>query len=89
MLIKPCRYRRAQVTEESIERTFATNTKGVVYAFKYQLPAIESSGGHGAVLVNTSCGGTRAFGRPESQGSGVYAASKAAANMLAQYAVSV
>jgi NAD(P)-dependent dehydrogenase (short-subunit alcohol dehydrogenase family) len=78
----------AQVTEESLERTLATNTKGVVYAFKYQLPAVERSGGHGAVLVNTSCGGTRAFGRTESQGSGVHAASKAAANMLAQYAVS-
>jgi NAD(P)-dependent dehydrogenase (short-subunit alcohol dehydrogenase family) len=75
-----------QLTEEALDRVLATNTKSVAFAFKYQLPAIEKSGGKGSMLVNSSSTGSRATAKW--RGGGVYAASKAAANMLAQYAVS-
>jgi hypothetical protein len=42
-----------QLTEEALDRVLATNTKSVAFAFKYQLPAIEKSGGKGSMLVNT------------------------------------
>jgi NAD(P)-dependent dehydrogenase (short-subunit alcohol dehydrogenase family) len=85
-----------QLTEEMLDSVLATNTKGVAFAFKYQLPAIEKSGGKGSVLVNSSCAGTRATANEKWRSAtsqkwhsaGVYAASKAAANLLAQYAVS-
>jgi NAD(P)-dependent dehydrogenase (short-subunit alcohol dehydrogenase family) len=69
-----------------LDRVLATNTKSVAFAFKYQLPAIEKSGGRGSMLVDTSCAGSRVASNW--RGGGVYSASKAAANMLAQYAVS-
>ena len=64
------------------------NVKSVAFAFKYQLPAIEKSGGKGSVLVTSSAGGARARADPYFKGFGLYAASKAAVNMLTQYAVS-
>jgi NAD(P)-dependent dehydrogenase (short-subunit alcohol dehydrogenase family) len=76
-----------QVTEEMLNSVLATNVKSVAFAFKYQLPAIEKSGGKGCVLVTSSCAGTRASGSSKLRSGAVYAASKAAANMLMQYAV--
>jgi NAD(P)-dependent dehydrogenase (short-subunit alcohol dehydrogenase family) len=52
------------------------------------MPAIEKSGGKGSILVNSSCAGSRASANPNFRTGGAYAASKAAANMFAQYAVS-
>jgi NAD(P)-dependent dehydrogenase (short-subunit alcohol dehydrogenase family) len=77
-----------QFTEEALDRILATNTKSVAFAFKYQLPAIEKSGGKGSILVNSSCAGSRASANLNFRTGGAYAASKAAASMLAQYAVS-
>jgi NAD(P)-dependent dehydrogenase (short-subunit alcohol dehydrogenase family) len=74
-----------QVTDEMLDSVFATNVKSVAFAFKYQLPAIEKSGGKGSVLVTSSCAGTGASSKLRS--GAVYAASKTAANMLMQYAV--
>jgi NAD(P)-dependent dehydrogenase (short-subunit alcohol dehydrogenase family) len=71
-----------------LDELLATNTKSVAFAFKYQLPAIEKSGGKGSIVVNTSGSGCRATGSAAARGSGVYSASKAAATMLTQYAVS-
>ena len=78
-----------ELDEDLLDKLLATNVKGVAYAFQYQLPAIEKSGGKGSILVNSSCAGSRATANPDFRSGGVYAASKAAANMLAQYAVSV
>jgi Enoyl-(Acyl carrier protein) reductase len=77
-----------QFSEEALDRVLAVNTKSVASAFKYQLPAIKKSGGNGSMLVNSSCGGTRATANERLRDNGVCAASKAAASMLAQYAVS-
>jgi NAD(P)-dependent dehydrogenase (short-subunit alcohol dehydrogenase family) len=77
-----------QVTEEKLETMLAINVKSVAFAFKYQLPAIEKSGGQGSMLVTSSVGGARARADPYFKGFGLYSASKAATNMLAQYAVS-
>jgi NAD(P)-dependent dehydrogenase (short-subunit alcohol dehydrogenase family) len=77
-----------ELDEDLLDKLLATNVKGVTYAFQYQLPAIEKSGGKGSILVNSSCAGSRATANPDLRSGGVYAASKAAANMLAQYAVS-
>jgi NAD(P)-dependent dehydrogenase (short-subunit alcohol dehydrogenase family) len=76
------------VTDEIMDTVFNTNVKSVAFAFKYQLPAIEKSGGKGSVVVNTSVIGMTATTQEAFHGAGVYAASKAAANMLTQYAVS-
>jgi NAD(P)-dependent dehydrogenase (short-subunit alcohol dehydrogenase family) len=78
-----------QITDEVLDATLATNTKSVAFAFKHQLPAIEKSGGNGSIVVNTAGMGTRATASAFFRGTGVYAASKAAANLLTQYAVSL
>jgi NAD(P)-dependent dehydrogenase (short-subunit alcohol dehydrogenase family) len=77
-----------QVTEEKLDTILSINVKSVAFAFKYQLPAIEKSGGKGSMLVTSSVGGARARADPYFKGFGLYAASKAAVNMLTQYAVS-
>jgi NAD(P)-dependent dehydrogenase (short-subunit alcohol dehydrogenase family) len=77
-----------QVTDEIMDTVFNTNVKSVAFAFKYQLPAIEKSGGKGSVVVNTSVMGITATTQDSFHGAGIYSASKAAANMLTQYAVS-
>jgi NAD(P)-dependent dehydrogenase (short-subunit alcohol dehydrogenase family) len=77
------------VTDDLLDTILTTNTKSVAFAFKYQLPAMEKSGGKGSIAVNTAGLGTRATASAFFRGTGVYAASKAAANMLTQYAVSV
>ena len=70
-----------------LDELLATNTKSVAFAFKYQLPAIEKSGGKGSIVVNTSGSANRARSGAFFHGFGLEAASKAAANMLTQYAV--
>jgi NAD(P)-dependent dehydrogenase (short-subunit alcohol dehydrogenase family) len=77
-----------QVTDELMDSVLNTNVKSVAFAFKHQLPAIEKSGGKGSVVVNTSIMGVTATTQEAFHGAGVYSASKAAANMLTQYAVS-
>jgi short chain dehydrogenase len=77
-----------QMTDEHMDSILSTNFKSVAFAFKYQLPAIEKSGGKGSVLVTSSGAGIRATANAFT-GFEVYAASKAAVNMLTQYAVSL
>eukprot|EP00953_Heterococcus_sp_UTEX-ZZ885_P027154 14608-Heterococcus_DN1.PRE.1 len=76
----------SEVTDEIIDTVFNTNVKSVAFAFKYQLPAIEKSGGKGSVVVNTSVMGITATTQDSFHGAGIYSASKSAANMLTQYA---
>eukprot|EP00953_Heterococcus_sp_UTEX-ZZ885_P013083 7481-Heterococcus_DN1.PRE.1 len=85
-----CNVRRStvQVTDDLMDTVFNTNIKSVAFAFKHPLPAIEKSGGKGSVVVNTSIMGVTATTLDSLHGAGVYSASKAAANMLTQYAVS-
>jgi NAD(P)-dependent dehydrogenase (short-subunit alcohol dehydrogenase family) len=77
-----------QLTVALIDNIFDTNVKSVALAFKHQLPAIEKSGGKGSIVVNTSVIGMTATTQEAFHGAGVYAASKSAANMLTQFAVS-
>jgi NAD(P)-dependent dehydrogenase (short-subunit alcohol dehydrogenase family) len=78
-----------QVTEEKLDLILATNVKSVAFAFKYQLPAIAKSGGKGSMLVTSSSAGARGRADPFFKSFCLYAATKAAATMLTQYAVSV
>lgn len=75
------------ITEELVEQILNANIKSVVYALKYGLPAIAKSGGGGSIVVNSSTAGHSVmFGSERMKDWGLYAASKAAADMLVQYA---
>merc|ERR1719343_854434 len=73
------------VKEESYDFIMNANVKSVVFAFKYLMPAMkESPTKDTSIVVNTSCMGSVA--RASFAGAGIYAASKAAADMLVKYA---
>jgi NADP-dependent 3-hydroxy acid dehydrogenase YdfG len=74
------------VTDEAFDKIFHTNSKSVAFALKHFLPAIEKSGGNGSVVVNSSVASRTVC--TEAMGFVLYAASKAANNMMTQYAVS-
>eukprot|EP00953_Heterococcus_sp_UTEX-ZZ885_P037505 19266-Heterococcus_DN1.PRE.1 len=74
----------SQVTDEAFDKIFHTNSKSVAFALKHFLPAIEKSGGNGSVVVNSSVASRT--GCTEAMGFVLYAASKAANNMMTQYA---
>jgi NAD(P)-dependent dehydrogenase (short-subunit alcohol dehydrogenase family) len=74
------------VTDEAFDKIFHTNSKSVAFALKHFLPAIEKSGGKGSVVVNSSVASRTVC--TEAMGVVLYAASKAANNMMTQYAVS-
>jgi NAD(P)-dependent dehydrogenase (short-subunit alcohol dehydrogenase family) len=70
-----------------LDQIINTNLKGVVYALKYGLPAIAKSGGGGSIVACSSTAGHSVmFGSERMKAWGVYAASKAAVDMLVQYA---
>ncbi|KAG5177192.1 short-chain dehydrogenase/reductase SDR, partial [Tribonema minus] len=75
-----------EVTEATVDELFATNVKGVAFALKYQLPAIEKSGGHGSIVINSSVAGRVVAEMPEFGGNGPFSASKAGADMLMRHA---
>lgn len=52
----------------------------------FQIPAMAKSGNNGSIIVDSSTLGSRVSALPVMQTSGVYAASKAGANMLVKYA---
>lgn len=54
--------------------------------YYFQIPAMAKSGIKGSIIVDSSTLGSRVSALPVMQTSGVYAASKAGANMLVQYA---
>ncbi|KAG5191401.1 short-chain dehydrogenase/reductase SDR [Tribonema minus] len=74
------------VTNEMVDTVMDTNFKSVVFGFKYALPAIEKSGGHGSIVVNSSAAGSTASAKSVCAGIAPYAASKAAVDMLVKYA---
>jgi NAD(P)-dependent dehydrogenase (short-subunit alcohol dehydrogenase family) len=77
-----------QVTEADLLKAFSLNTNSVALGFKYQLAAIQKSGGNGAIVVNTSVAASRVSATPLFAGNGIYAASKSAADTITKYAVS-
>eukprot|EP00611_Tribonema_gayanum_P009855 TRINITY_DN1972_c0_g3_i4.p1 TRINITY_DN1972_c0_g3~~TRINITY_DN1972_c0_g3_i4.p1 ORF type:complete len:202 (-),score=54.58 TRINITY_DN1972_c0_g3_i4:1487-2092(-) len=77
----------AEVTGTMLDDLYNTNVKGVAYALKHQLAAIERSGGNGSVVINSSCAGSNVTAFPAFRGNGPYASTKAAADTLMRYAV--
>ncbi|CAN0041370.1 unnamed protein product, partial [Ascophyllum nodosum] len=58
----------------------------LVFCFKYQIPAMAKSGNKGSIIVDSSIAASRVTASPSAAGVGVYAASKAGADMLMKYA---
>lgn len=73
-----------EMEEEDVDSLFNSNFKSVVWGLKHVLPAMKESPNKGSVIVNTSCMGMLA--RAAFAGTSMYSASKAAANMLVEYA---
>eukprot|EP00903_Cladosiphon_okamuranus_P008986 g8596.t1 len=77
----------ADITEESLDASLNVNVKSLAFCFKYQIPAMAAtSEGKGSIIVNTSVCALRPTVNPVFTGAGIYAASKAAAEMLMKYA---
>ncbi|CAM9781072.1 unnamed protein product [Ascophyllum nodosum] len=76
----------SKITEDMTSKVFDINLKSLVFCFKYQIPAMAKSGNKGSIIVDSSCVASRASALPLAAGAGVYAASKAGANMLMKYA---
>ena len=77
-------FKLTEATEEQVDGMIDTNLKSVVWALKYLMPAMKESSGKGSIIVTTSCMGENA--RNDFAGSGLYSATKAAANMVVKYA---
>jgi len=73
-----------ETDESDIDSLFSANYTSVVWGLKHVLPAMKDSPSKGSVIVNTSCMGNVA--RAAFAGSAMYSATKAAANMLVEYA---
>ncbi|CAM9674193.1 unnamed protein product, partial [Hapterophycus canaliculatus] len=77
----------ADITEGDVDDILRVNVKSLAFCFKYQIPAMaESAEGKGSIIV---CSSSMALRTPTAAGmrsSGMYAASKAAAEMLMKYA---
>ncbi|CAN0276227.1 unnamed protein product [Ascophyllum nodosum] len=76
----------SEVTEDMASMIFDINLKSLVFCFKYQIPAMAKSGNKGSIIVDSSSMVSRVSALPFAMGGGVYAASKAGANMLMKYA---
>ncbi|KAG5175204.1 short-chain dehydrogenase/reductase SDR [Tribonema minus] len=76
----------SEVDGSMLDKLYDVNVKGVAYALKYQLPAIEKSGGKGSVVINSSCAGSTVTAFPIFKGNGPYASTKAAVDILMKYA---
>ncbi|CAM9780933.1 unnamed protein product, partial [Ascophyllum nodosum] len=76
----------SEITEDMASKVFDINLKSLVFCFKYQISAMAKSGNKGSIIVNSSTAASRATALPVAKGFGVYAASKAGANMLMKYA---
>ncbi|CAN0276286.1 unnamed protein product [Ascophyllum nodosum] len=79
----------SEVTEDMASMIFDINLKSLVFCFKYQLPRDrDQAGPRGTVsiIVDSSSMASRVSALPFAMGGGVYAASKAGANMLMKYA---
>lgn len=67
-----------------MDALFNLNIKSVIYGIKYAMAAMKSKGTKGSILVNSSV--MSHIAKSNMHGGGVYAATKAAADMLVQYA---
>ncbi|CAM9781002.1 unnamed protein product [Ascophyllum nodosum] len=76
----------SEITEDMASKVFDINLKSLVFCFKYQIPAMAKSGNKGSIIVDGSVVASRTSALPFNAGVGVYAASKAGANMLMKYA---
>lgn len=74
----------ADVKDADYDAMMNLNVRSIVWAFKYLLPAMKGNANGGSIVVNTSCMGS--YARVNFAGSGLYSASKAAADMLVRYA---
>ncbi|CAM9223256.1 unnamed protein product [Laminaria digitata] len=74
----------ADMTEDVMSQMVDVNFKSLVFCFKYQIPAMAKCGDKGSIIVNSSVVGSRVCSR--ALGGGVYAATKAGADMLMKYA---
>eukprot|EP00752_Nemacystus_decipiens_P011780 g10452.t1 len=74
------------MTEETIDALLEVNLKSIAWCFKYQIPAMAATaGGKGSIIVTTSSTAVRTSALPAMVGGGMYAASKAGAEMLMKY----
>jgi NAD(P)-dependent dehydrogenase (short-subunit alcohol dehydrogenase family) len=74
----------SETSEESYNKVFDINTKGVLFGINTCAAAMKKAGTRGSILVNSSILGHEAHARmPQIS---VYAASKAAAEMFVRYA---
>ncbi|CAN0472920.1 unnamed protein product, partial [Ectocarpus sp. 12 AP-2014] len=77
----------ADMTQDSLDSLLDVNVKSLAWCFKYQIPAMASTaGGKGSIIVNTSGTAIRTSTVPAMTGVAMYAATKAAAEMLMKYA---
>eukprot|EP00903_Cladosiphon_okamuranus_P015721 g14511.t1 len=75
------------MTAETVDSLLDVNVKSLAWCFKYQMPAMAATaGGKGSIIVNSSAMALRPSTMPVAAGVGMYAASKAAAEMLMKYA---
>ncbi|CAN0123925.1 unnamed protein product, partial [Scytosiphon promiscuus] len=77
----------ADIAEGDIDDLLNVHVKSLAFCFKYQIPAMaESAEGKGSIIVCTSSMALRTPTATNMKSSGMYAASKAAAEMLMKYA---
>ena len=80
-----------ETPDDKIDSVIEVNIKGVIFAFRYLIPAIKETVGDekldptGSIVVTSSCMGDVVIG-PKSSGSSIYSASKAFVNSLVETA---
>jgi NAD(P)-dependent dehydrogenase (short-subunit alcohol dehydrogenase family) len=73
-----------EANEALINELFNLNVKSIIYGTKYAMKAMKEKGTKGAIVVNSS--GVSHVAKSSMAGSGVYASTKSAGDMLVQYA---
>lgn len=74
----------ADATEDLVTDYLNTNVKSVVYGVKYAMAAMTASGTKGSIVVNSSA--MSHISKSGFEGAALYAATKAAADMIVRYA---
>ena len=77
-------FKLVDTTDEAMDGLINLNMKSVVYGLKHSLPALKASPNKGSVVVNSSVMGSMARGA--FPGWSMYAATKAAAEMMVRFA---
>jgi NAD(P)-dependent dehydrogenase (short-subunit alcohol dehydrogenase family) len=73
-----------EADEALINELLNLNVKSIIYGTKYAMRAMKEKGTKGAIVFNSS--GVSHVAKSSMAGSGVYAATKSAGDMLVQYA---